>query len=476
MIYDYLIVGSGIAGLYASLNIPKDKKVLILSKSMPWESNSFLAQGGISVAKNESDISQHIQDTFQAGVFACNKKSVETMVSDGVEIVQDLIDLGLEFDKDENGNLLYTKEGAHSTNRVLHLGGDATGRYIHSFLLNKSPHQILDNVSVTDILIEKNIAYGLTIFEKGKLRNLYSKNIILASGGIGDLYKFSTNSKSISGDIQGIAIEKNLKLENMEMLQFHPTAVVTKYNETKLLSEALRGEGAYIVDDTGERFLFKYDKRGELASRDIVSQAIFKHNRKTFLSISHFEKAWFSARFPTISKFLEGRGFELTKDLIPISPAFHYTIGGIKTDINGVVGNFKNLYAIGEVASTGVHGANRLASNSLLEALVFSKRAVKNSLGKIFEYSFKNFSVKYCEIIKEGDEVLKKELQDLMWQNVSIERDEKNMKVTLNRIQEMLKLDIGRTFKLQLLTAKMVVNSAIQNRESKGVHFRVDTK
>jgi L-aspartate oxidase len=462
--------------LYASLNIPKDKKVLILAKNQPWDSNSFLAQGGISVATDNDDIQAHFEDTIKAGAYFCNEDAVKIMVSDGISIIEDLVSIGLKFDKDEEGNLLYTKEGAHSKNRVLHLGGDATGRYIHSFLLKKTPHQILDDIIVTDILIENEKAKGLTIFQNGNLKNLYSKNIILASGGVGDIYKYSTNSKAVSGDIQGIALEKGIELENMEMLQFHPTAVITKYNEVKLLSEALRGEGAYIVDDRGERFLFKFDKRGELASRDIVSQAILKHNRKTFLSISHFDKNWFSARFPTIAKFLEGRGFKLTTDLIPISPAFHYTIGGIKTDINGKVPKIENLYAVGEVASTGVHGANRLASNSLLEALVFSKRAVQNSLSENQQDKFEEMPIKKDEIFKNNDEILKSELQNLMWKYISIERNEKDMKKALVRISEIENLEIGRMLKLQILTAKKIIQSAIENRTSKGVHLRTDIK
>ena len=474
MVYDYLIVGAGIAGLYASLQIPKEKSVLIISKDFPWESNSFFAQGGISVAKDSADIKLHIEDTLKAGVFSCNKDAVSVMVSDGVKIVQNLIDIGLQFDKDANGNLLYTKEGAHSTDRVLHLGGDATGRYIHSFLLQKTVHQILENMSVVDILVKDNLAYGVTTFKSGKYKNFYSKNLILASGGVGNLYRYSTNSRAISGDIQGIAIEKGIKVSDMEMLQFHPTVVVTKDNETHLISEALRGEGAYIVDENGKRFLFDYDKRGELASRDIVSQAILKHNKKTYLSISHFEKDWFKERFPTISKFLEGRGFELTKDLIPISPAFHYSIGGIKTDINGKVSNFKNLYAVGEVASTGVHGANRLASNSLLEAIVFSDRAVKYSLNQNFEYKFREFSINLEEALKDGDKVLKYEVQNLMWRHISIERNGSDMENVLKRVDEILNMNIGRYLKLQLFTAKEIIESAIKNRESKGVHFRVD--
>ena len=475
MIYDYLIVGAGIAGLYASLNIPKEKTVVLISKDMPWESNSFFAQGGISVAKNREDISVHIEDTLKAGVYSCNKEAVSIMVSDGVGIVKRLIEMGFDFDKDKNGKLLYTKEGAHSTNRVLHSGGDATGRYIHSFLLENTPHQIFENMSVTDILVKDDLAYGVTTYKDGKFQNIYCKNLILASGGVGDLYKYNTNSRAISGDVQGIAIEKGFPLQDMEMLQFHPTVVVTKENETHLLSEALRGEGAYIVDEDGKRFLFDYDERGELASRDIVSQAILKHHKKSFLSISHFEKEWFRDRFPTISKFLEGRGFELTKELIPISPAFHYTIGGIKTDADGRVENFKNLYAVGEIASTGVHGANRLASNSLLEAIVFSDRAVKYSLLKNISFPFKEFQINSEVVIKDGDEVLKNELQNLMWSYLSIERNSLDMTKALDRVAEILKLNIGRYLKLQLLTAKKIIDSAIENRESKGVHFRIDT-
>jgi L-aspartate oxidase len=473
-IYDYIIVGAGISGLYASLKIPNTKRVLIISKNRPWECNSFYAQGGISVARDENDIKSHIEDTLFAGSNSSDLEAVSVLVSDGVKVVNELIELGLKFDRDQNGNLLYTKEGAHSRDRILHLGGDATGRYMHSFLIQNNRHQIIDNTTVIDILVKDNFAHGVTIYRDGKIENIYSKNLILASGGVGDIYKLNTNAKTISGEIHGIAVEKGIPLRDMEMLQFHPTVVIIGERETSLLSEALRGEGAYIVDEDGERFLFQYDERGELASRDIVSRAILKHNKKAYLSISHFKRDWFIERFPTISKFLEGRGFKLTQQLIPISPAFHYAIGGIKTDKNGLVSGFQNLYAVGEVASTGVHGANRLASNSLLEALVFSDRAVKESLIKDNNPDNLEFPVCQREIFKDGDEVLKRELQDLMWKFVSIERRGYELEMVQKELGKMMLLDIGRSFRLQLLTANEIVSSALKNRNSKGVHFRVD--
>jgi len=472
-IYDYIIVGAGIAGLYASLNIPKDKRVLIIAKDKPWESNSFYAQGGISVAKDKSDIPLHIQDTLEAGAYKGNREAVSVMVQDGIDVVQHLMDMRLQFDRDSQGEILYTKEGAHSTSRILHLGGDATGRYMHSFLLNHTHHTILDETTVVDILVDGKYAHGVSIWQNGEVKNLYCKNLILASGGVGNIYKYSTNSRSIAGEIQGIAVEKGIPLQDMEMLQFHPTAVIDG-NKAYLLSEAIRGEGAFIVDEDGERFLFQYDKRGELASRDIVSRAIFNHKKRAYLSISHFERDWFINRFPTISKFLEEIGFKLTKDLIPISPAFHYTIGGIKTDNNGLVKGYQNLYAVGEVASTGVHGANRLASNSLLEALVFSNRAVQHSLSNSVNFTIREYPILKKPLFRDGDNKLRRELQNLMWMYVSIERREESLKRALDRVREMMLMDIGRSLKLQLLTSAEIISSAIKNRESVGAHYRVD--
>jgi L-aspartate oxidase len=472
-IYDYIIVGAGVGGLYSALNIPKEKSVLLVSKDVPWEANSFYAQGGISVARNENDIESHINDTFLAGGEIGDLEMIRIMVSDGIQVIEELIEMGLEFDRDEEGNLLFTKEGAHSIDRILHLGGDATGRYMHSFMLSKLEHEIWYETDVTDLLVYDSVCYGLTVYKKGEFQNIYGKNIIIASGGIGNIYRYNTNARGISGDIQGIAIEKGIPMRDMEMLQFHPTVVMID-EESSLLSEAVRGEGAFVVDEDGKRFLFDYDPRGEMASRDIVSRAILSHKKKAFLKISHFDKDWFWERFPTISKFLDSSGFKLTSDLIPISPAFHYAIGGIITDKNGLVEGYKNLYAVGEIASTGVHGANRLASNSLLEAVVFAKRAVEKSLETDFQFKFREFPINRRKVIKSGDNELRKELRSLMWRYLSIERDEKGMKIAKNRVNEMLNSDIGRKLKLQLLTANEIIRSAIDNRESRGVHYRTD--
>ena len=476
MTYDYIIVGSGIAGLYASLHIPENRKVLIISKDRVWDCNSFYAQGGISVAKDRDDIESHIQDTLEAGAFQGDREAVSILVQDGMEVIRDLIDRGIQFDTDSNGHLLWTKEGAHSTNRILHIGGDGTGRYIHSFLLSQNRHKILDEAVVTDILVDGTYSYGVSVWRGGKVENIYSRNLILASGGVGNLFKYSTNALSISGEIHGIAVEKRLPLRDMEMLQFHPTTTILNDGRSFLISEAVRGEGAYIIDEDGERFLFQYDPRGELASRDIVSRAIFHHSKKSYLSISHFEKEWFINRFPTIANTLIQEGYQLTSEPIPISPAFHYTIGGIGTDINGLVKGYKNLYGVGEIASTGVHGANRLASNSLLEALVFSKRAVEHSLNCGIFLNTKQFPTIQKAIYKDGDEVARNELQNLMWRHVSIERNGEGLQTALSRVREMMVKDIGRVLKLQLLASAEIISSALKNRKSVGVHFRSDVE
>jgi L-aspartate oxidase len=475
MKYDFIIVGTGIAGLYSALNIPKEKKVLVISKSYPWESNSFYAQGGISVARDKDDIETHISDTLIAGANYCNKKAVEVMVTNSKKILDGLISQGLNFDKDNKGNLLYTKEGAHSNNRILHAGGDATGRYIHSFLLENLPHQVTTNYFVVDLLIKDNICYGLTLTDGKKFWNAYSNVTILATGGVGGLYKYNTNSNSISGEIQGLAFEKGISLKNMEMLQFHPT-VFNGDDKPFLLTESLRGEGATIIDNDNKRFLFQYDKRGELASRDIVSRAIVdyttKNQKDAFISFENFEKDWFLKRFPTVSNRLLNSGYQIPKDKIPIYPAYHYSIGGIETDLNGKVANMKNLFAIGEVASTGVHGANRLASNSLLEALVFAKIGTDKALLEFQNLATPSFPVKKYVLNLPNDKNIKDKLQIIMWQNVGIIRDEVGLKKAKTFIEEHLKLKTGRALNLQLLTSLIIVKSALENKKSIGVHYR----
>ncbi len=476
-IYDVLIVGAGIAGLNAAINLPKEKKVLIVCKENSWDCNTFYAQGGISVAVDKDDIKAHIEDTLSAGAGLCDKKAVEVMCSEGRDAVDLLIKKGFKFDMDENGHLLYTKEAAHSTNRILHAGGDATGREIHLFLMQNNPHPLMYKTTVVDILKEGDTIYGVRVYHQGKFKNIYTKNLIIASGGIGSLYEYHTNARSISADMQGLALECGCELRDMEMTQFHPTVFVGMQKARKqLLSESLRGEGAYVVNKRGERFLFDYDKRGELSPRDIVSRAIYDYKQKhkddtVYLSFENFEKEFFKHRFPTIYYNLKGLGFNLPEDRVPISPAFHYFMGGIKCDIDARVENFKNLYVVGEVASTRVHGANRLASNSLLEGLVFPIRAIKDILNQEQNFPHKEFEEKEEILFKEGDKVLKNELRKIMWEKVGIIRSKKELKVALNRVDEILLKDIGKLLRLRLLTSKEIIKSALKREKSLGAHY-----
>ena len=476
MKYDVIIIGAGVAGLYAALNLPKDKKVLIINKRETFKCNSFYAQGGIALAVDKEDIPVHIKDTKDAGSGLCDDKAVDVLSQNSRIVIDDLINLGFEFDKDKKGNLLYTQEAAHSRERILHAGGDATGRYIHHFLLSENPHAMLSNARVIDLLIKDNECYGVTVLDHRESRNIYADNVIIASGGVGSLFEYHTNAPTISADMQGLCILKGIELERMEMLQFHPTVYVDSDNAQKmLLTEALRGEGATIEDENGKRFLFDYDDRGELASRDIVSKAIYEHHKETglqtYLSFSNFEYVYFTKRFPNIYKNLQLLGFDVPNQRVPISPAFHYAIGGIKTDLNGSVPNVKNLYAIGEVASTKVHGANRLASNSLLEGLVFAKKAVESILNNSNTCDIIEFDVIDEVMSLKDDKEKKNSLRHIMWEKVSIVRTKNGLNEALVQINALLNEKIGRLLKFRLLTAKEIVLSALAREESIGVHF-----
>ncbi len=475
--YDVLIIGTGIAGLNCALNLPKELDVLIVSKDYAWECNTFYAQGGVAVAKDAEDIALHVSDTLSAGAGHCNEEAVRILCQEGPAAIASLIQRGFCFDTDGEGNLLYTKEAAHSTNRILHAGGDATGRYIHLFMMQELPFPILYNTQVTDLLMKEGVCYGARVSHNNNVFNLYAKDVVIASGGVGSLYEYHTNARTISADMQGICLSHGIELADMEMMQFHPTAFVLSHAVRKqLLSESLRGEGAHVVDDEGRRFVFDYHPSGELAPRDVVSRAIFDYKQKThkevYLDLSGFEPEHFKKRFPSIYFNMKNMGYDLPSQRIPISPAFHYSMGGIRTNMHGEVLHVKHLYAIGEAAHTGVHGANRLASNSLLEGLVFSKRAalhlqsVKKSPKHII-----SFSEKEAILIFEGDKILKNELRHLMWCHAGIVRDEKNLHFALKRVKEMLELPIGKLLRLRLLVSQEIIQSALSRKASLGAHF-----
>ena len=479
MIYDYVIIGSGIAGLNAARLIPKDKRVLILCKMSTWNCNTFWAQGGIASAVDESDIPTHIQDTLTAGVNYNDKKAVELLSKKSISTIKNLIDAGMKFDLNENGELAYTKEAAHSRNRILHADGDATGRMMHIFLLEHCPHEIVTQAVVCDLLIKDDICYGVQYFtNETNQKVVYAHNTIIASGGVGSIYRYHTNSTANAGEVQGIIAEKNLPLKDMEMMQFHPTVVKgTSFARKPLLSEALRGEGAFIVDDNGYRFLFDYHEDGELAPRDVVSRSIFDYHKKTglgiYLSFETFEKKAFKKRFPNIYLNLKDLGYELPFERVPISPAFHYSMGGVETSLDAKVKGMKNLYAIGEVACTGVHGANRLASNSLLEGLVFSEIAVEETLKNNFKIIKENYDKPIVNYIrnKEIDKDIKDNLREIMWTHAAIVREPNNLEKSLEIIKTYLKKDVGRLLFLRLLTAKSILQSALGRKKSLGAHF-----
>ena len=475
--YDVIIVGAGIAGLYAAMNLPETMKVLVVCKDIPWECNTFYAQGGMVVALDENDVPSHIEDTLAAGAYHNLREAVEIMSRESLQLREDLLHRGMEFDRDESGNLLYTKEAAHSASRILHVG-DATGRYLHYFMMTHNPHLLQRNTLVYDLLIQNGRCYGVRAMVNYRPTTLYADHVLIASGGIGSLYAYNTNSRTVSADIHGICVEKGIALKDMEFMQFHPTVFVkTPYARKLLLTEALRGEGAYLVDEDGKRFLFDYDPRGELASRDIVSRAIFDYKRKTgkevYLDFSMFEEKWFKKRFPNITKTFEALGYRLPHDRVPISPAFHYANGGIECDTWGRIPGMKGLFVAGEAARTGVHGANRLASNSLLEAAVYARRAVEAILGEepwgdgapAFEKDYDT------QLHREHDKAYKHQLRRIMWKDVGIIRTESGLHEAKNFIYDTKNKEIGRLLELRLNTAAAIVEAALARKESLGSHY-----
>ena len=373
---DVLIVGSGVAGLYASLNLREDLEIIMVSKKTVNLCNSSLAQGGIAVARGKEDFQSFIEDTLKAGKYENNIDSVRVLVEESMNNINKLMDLGANFEKDENG-VLFTKEGAHEINRIVY-HKDITGKHVEDILLENVKRRknikIIEECEMVDIYHRDNRCIGALFNKDEENLSIYAKVVILATGGIGGLFKKSTNERIITGDSIGIAIRNNIEIKDLSYIQIHPTAFFSKKSEEKrfLISESVRGEGGKLLNCNGERFV------DELLPRDIVAKKIYEEMKKTnsnnvFLDVSFMEKSFLQNRFPNIyNKCLE-EGIDISKEPIPVAPAQHYFMGGIKVDLNGKT-SMENLYAFGETSCTGVHGANRLASNSLLEALVFSRR------------------------------------------------------------------------------------------------------
>ncbi|MCL6610492.1 MAG: L-aspartate oxidase [Peptococcaceae bacterium] len=386
--WDYVIIGSGIAGLYTALTAGRlGKRVVVITKRAIDDSNTDKAQGGIAAALDTTDSPDlHFTDTLAAGAGLCDRDAVKILVNEGPDRVRDLMDLGARFDR-KDGELALTREGAHSRRRILHASGDATGAEIQGALTRRVREDgnvlVLENHMAVDLLVHQNACHGVLVYNRGtgKLKVYRGAAVIIATGGMGMLYEHNTNPEVATGDGIAMAFRAGAEIMDMEFIQFHPTVLSLPGAPRFLISEAVRGEGAYLINRYGDRFMPRYHELAELAPRDVVVRAILTElantaSEKVFLDLSHLPPDLVRERFPTIGRTCAGYGLDITRDPIPVAPAAHYLMGGIKTNLNGET-SIRGLYACGEAACPGVHGANRLASNSLLDGLVFGRRIVE---------------------------------------------------------------------------------------------------
>ena len=510
--YSVVIIGSGIAGLYAALKIEQQTPdlrdgILLITKSKLGESNSRYAQGGMVAVMKENKLDStesHISDTIKAGAGLSEFNTVKFISENSDSVVKDLLKFGVEFDRDENEQLCFTREAAHSVRRILHAGGDATGKMIEKSLTKDVSQneniEVYEQTAAVELLVNADKeCKGVIVFNDltEEYETIYSSAVILATGGLGQLYKYTTNPAVATGDGIALAYNAGAIMQDLEFIQFHPTALAIDGGENRfLISEAVRGEGAKLVDADGIEFMYKYHEKKELAPRDVVTRANYNEMMENnsdfvYLNASCIQKEKLAERFPNISRICAENGIDISRDFIPVAPAAHYSMGGVKTNVEGQT-SIKGLYAIGEVASTGLHGGNRLASNSLLECVVCAYE-VANFLKdkelktpKQIDEDLKAIVDKYSKdlLMEEIDvETLKHELQEIMWRGAGILRDEKGLVSALEEIQ-MLSRKFPRStkclnkeeyeFKNMLLVSKLIINSALQRKESRGAHYRLD--
>lgn len=497
---DFLVIGSGISGLNFALNAAQKGKVIIVTKKKIIDAGTNYAQGGIAAVLDKTDnIENHVKDTLEAGAYHNNKKAVTFMVKNSSTAIHKLIELGVRFET-ENNLLKLTKEGGHHKHRIAYVG-DYTGKEVETVLVKRVKENknitVFEDTFALKLLVKNKICYGAQVIRKSKkgakesIENISAAQTILATGGIGQLFKYTTNPEISTGDGIALGIEAGCKTKDLEFIQFHPTALDKKLSPLFLMSETLRGEGAILVNAKGEKFMAKVHQLKDLAPRDIVAREIYKQleSGPVYLDITHKKDEFLRKRFPQIHQKLKDIGINMSKDLIPVTPAAHYICGGIVTDLHGKTG-IKNLFAFGEVTATGVHGANRLASNSLLEALVFSNQIIKNLTKESKASTVKSITgdtflsktkiKKLSQKEKTAIKRLEQEIKTLMWEYAGIIRNCKKIEEEGTPKMQKIADALGKMPYINQKIAQtsnmakvglMILKAAAKRKKSLGCHF-----
>jgi L-aspartate oxidase len=494
---DVLVIGGGLAGLRSAIEVDPQQSVLVVTKDALRQSNSNFAQGGIAGVLTPNDrFEDHISDTLTAGGDLCDEPVVEMVIAEAPRRIQELIDWGTQFDR-QDGKLMLGREGGHGANRIAHALGDATGKEVMRAVIAWTQRlrnvDIFEHTFTLDLLTHENQCRGALIAnDRGEMTMVWAKQTILCTGGVGQLYRESTNPAVATGDGHAISFRAGAELRDMEFVQFHPTVLYIAGSSRTLITEAIRGEGGRLVDRTGHRFMQDYDERGELAPRDIVSHAIVSQMEKNrhpnvYLDLSHLDADFVRKRFPGIAEACRKFGLDITTDRIPVRPGAHYMIGGLTVDSEGMT-TLPGLWAAGEVTSSGLHGANRLASNSLLEGLVFGAHAGAAASRAAAEIADDFHAVPLenpaCEQPAEALDLfdIRNSLKSLMWRAAGVLREKQQLSEAAATIDQWRHYVLARQFadpsgwELQnmLTVAQIMVQAAEMREESRGVHLRTD--
>ena len=493
---DFLVIGSGIAGLRAALTLAGAGDVVILTKAAPEESNTGYAQGGIAAALGPDDSpALHAQDTMAAGDGLCDPAAVDVLVREGPKYVVELLAWGAQFDRETDGSPALGREAAHSVRRVLH-ARDATGREIGRLLWSRvsaTPRiRVLQDADAVDLLVADGACTGARYVSGHRIEEVKAGRTLLATGGAGQVFRETTNPAIATGDGVAMASRAGARVADLEFVQFHPTVMSVPGKPRFLLSEALRGEGARLVNEAGETFMTRYEPAGDLASRDLVSRAIVRESERThapvYLSLAHLDASFVRARFPTIAQACADAGLDLATDRIPVSPAAHYIMGGVETDLEGRT-SVQGLFAAGEVACTGVHGANRLASNSLLEGLVFGGRAAEAMAEPPRAAALRDYEVvtwqRDAKRPPSIDLPAADDVRALMWRNCGLLREAHGIDAAMTRLEawhavirhaadaRLAERDFRRVRSI-VSVGQLIARAALRRQESRGGHFRTD--